>query len=109
MRTARPVIVCLLALCAAGVLWAQQPKPAEGSVDSSVTVMGRDDSVIPVPAPGNLEEEIHLPPLDGLLDDALGESTGWPLVPPVSPPVADILLPPRGIVLMPALPRPTLE
>jgi len=102
MRMVRRVIVCLLAFCVAGVLWAQQPKPSEGSVDSSVTVMGRDDSVIAVPAPGELEEEIVLPPLDTAQPDS-------PLVPPVSPPVADISLPPRGMVLMPAQPRLTLQ
>ncbi len=109
MRTARRVIVCLLALMAAGVLSAQQPKPAEGSVDSSVTVMGRDDSVIPVPAPGDLDE-LPLPPLEdllnGLLDTAPPDS---PLVPAISPPVADIFLPPRDAILIQIRPRPALE
>jgi len=108
MRTARRVIVCLLALLAAGVLWAQQPKPAEGSVDSSVTVMGRDDSVISVPAPGDLEDE--LPPPDALLNSLAGIAPpDSALVPPVSPPVADISLPPREAVLMPIRPRPAVE
>jgi len=114
MRTARRVIVCLLALLAAGVLWAQQPKPAEGSVDSSVTVMGRDDSLIAVPAPGDLEEELALPALDDLLDDLLGGLAGAappdsPVVPAITPPVADISLPPRDAVLMQVGPRPSLE
>jgi hypothetical protein len=92
---------------AAGVLWAQQPKPAEGSVDSSVTVTGRDDSVIPVPAPGNLQDEL---PLTGLLGGLEGIAPpDPPLVAPVSPPVADIPLPPRGTVLMPIRPRPAVE
>jgi len=108
MRTARRVIVFLLVIMASGGLWAQQPKPAAGSVDSSVTVMGRDDSVIAVPAPGNLQAEI--PPLDGLLNGLAGiappESA---LVPPVSAPVANISLPPRDTVLMLIRPRPPVE
>jgi hypothetical protein len=108
MRTVRRVIVCLLALLAAGVLWAQQPKPAEGSVDSSVTVMGRDDSVIPVPAPGDLQDA--LPPLDALLNGLAGIAPpDSAIVPPVSPPVADISVPPRDTVLMPIRPRPAFE
>jgi hypothetical protein len=92
---------------AAGVLWAQQPKPAEG-VDSSVTVMGRDDSVIVVPAPGDVQDEI--PPWDALLSGLAAIAPPDPaLVPPVSPPVADIALPPREAVLMPIQPRPAVE
>jgi hypothetical protein len=98
MRTARRVIVFLLALSAAGMLWAQQQKPAEGSVDSSVTITGRDDSVIPIPEPGDLEQQVVMPNVDDLLDAALGEAVPSPLVPPVSPPI-----------LGPAIPRPTLE
>lgn len=98
MRTARRVIVFLVALCAAGALWAQEPKPAEASVDSSVTVTGRDDSVIAVPEPADVQQQIELPNLDDLLEATLGEETPSPMVPPVSPPV-----------LGPALPRPALE
>jgi len=108
MRTARRVIVFLLVVVASGGLWAQQPKPAEGAVDSSVTVTGRDDSVIAVPAPGDLLDE--LPPLDTLLDGLADiEPPGPMLVPPVYPPVADISLPPPVTALTPSRQKPAAE
>ena len=85
MRTARRVIVCVLLLSAGGCLHAQQsPPPTEGSVDTDVTVMGRDDGIIPVPAPGVASQEVALPAL------APGEPGTLP-VPPVQPPVGDTL------------------
>ena len=110
MRTVRRVIVCLLVLSAAGV-WAQQATPAEGSVDSSVTVMGRDDSVIPVPPPEDPLGEIVLPPLDSESGGERPDSTpqAQSFAPPVSPPVADIFLLPRDTVLAPDQPRARLE
>ncbi len=101
MRMARRVIVCLLSLCAAAGLWAQQPKPAEGSVDSSVTVMGRDDSLIDVPPPGPPDSGPEQASLDRMLADTLDSAPSSPVVPPLSPPVAEISLPPRGVLFLP--------
>jgi hypothetical protein len=90
MRTARRVIVLLLVSCAGGVLLAQQTgaqSASEGSVDSSVTVTGRDDAVLPIPEPAGSDEELVLPPLDTTPTDA-------PPVGPFAPPVAAISPPP---------------
>jgi hypothetical protein len=87
MRTDRHVIVCLLLLSAAGCLHAQQlPPPSESSVDTDVTVMGRDDGIIPVPEPGAAGQEVALPSLEP-------DETATLVVPPVKPPVGDTLSP----------------
>lgn len=89
MRTARRVIAFLLILSPAICLHAQQAtSPSEGSVDTDVTIMGRDDSIIPIPGPEGESEEILLPPIDAGESEAL-------YVPPVLPPVTDsLMLPP---------------
>jgi hypothetical protein len=87
MRRARRVIVFLLIMSAAARLPAQQtPAPSEGSVDTDVTVMGRDESTIPMPEPEGVSEELVLPPIDFGEPDSL-------LVPPVLPPITDSLTP----------------
>jgi len=101
MRTARRVIVCLLSLCAAAGLWAQQTQPAAGAVDSSVTVVGRDDSVISVPAPAALPDSAAAPLPDPLLAGPGGDALGAVMLPPVFPPIPELALPParEGLVL----------
>jgi hypothetical protein len=84
MRTARRVIVCLLILSAGGLLPAQQSAPpAQGSVDTDVTVTGSDDAVIPVPEPALPTEELVLPPLDADLPPSF-------IVPPLVPPAGSM-------------------
>jgi hypothetical protein len=88
MRTDRRVIVCLLILFAGGVLTAQQSAAsAQSSVDTDVTIMGRDDAVIPVPEPGGPDIEPTLPATDS--DPPLAV-----IVPPIQPPVS-IPAPPK--------------
>jgi hypothetical protein len=91
MRTARRVIVLLLALGSSGLLLAQQAAaPAPGSVDTDLTVLGRDDSILPVPEPGEQETPLFIPPVDATAPDS-------PLVPPISPPIAAITTPPADL------------
>lgn len=52
-------------------------------MDTDLTVMGRDDGIIPIPEPGDIDEELVLPPLDTDPPDSL-------LVPPMLPPIADM-------------------
>jgi hypothetical protein len=83
MRTARRVIVFLMVFAAAGCLHAQQSTaPAEGSVDTNVTILGRDDAVIPIPEPEGVDDELVLPPLDPAPEEPV-------LVPPVLPPAGN--------------------
>jgi hypothetical protein len=68
----------------AGCLHAQQSTaPSEGSVDTDVTIVGRDDAVIPIPEPEGVDDELVLPPLEPYQPDS-------PLVPPVLPPAGDM-------------------
>ena len=84
MRSARRVIVLLLILSAAGCLHAQESAaPSESSVDADVTILGRDDAIIPIPEPENIDDEPVLPSLDPDQADSF-------LVPPVLPPVVDV-------------------
>lgn len=84
MRTARRVIVCLLVLFSAACLPAQQsPASPQGSVDTDVTIMGRDDAVIPIPEPEGVDDEPVLPPLDPAPVASVQ-------VPPVLPPPGDM-------------------
>jgi hypothetical protein len=92
MRRARRVIVFLLILLAAAGASAQQAAaPAEGSVDTDVTVMGRDDSIIPLPEPEGGGDELALPPVDSIQPDTT-------LVPAVLPPLNDPSAPPQADV-----------
>ena len=84
MRTARRVIVCLMILFAGGLLPAQQTaSPAQGSVDTDVTITGNDDAVIPVPEPAVPEDEPALPALDADPPPSF-------IVPPVAPPAGSV-------------------
>ena len=86
MRTVRRVIVCLLILLAGGFLPAQQAaSPTQGPVDTDVTIMGSDDSVIPVPEPAHPDDAVVLPPLDAT---PLPAFIVPPVMPVVVPPVA---------------------
>jgi hypothetical protein len=90
MRRARRVIVFLLILLAAAGISAQQAAaPAEGSVDTDVTVIGRDDSIISLPEPEGGGDELVLPPLDSDQPDAI-------LVPAMLPPLNDPSAPPQA-------------
>jgi hypothetical protein len=87
MRTARGVIVFLLFFSAAAGISAQQStSPAQGSVDTDVTVVGRDDGIIPIPEPEGSGDEVVLPTTDIPDIDPV-------LVAPVRPPAAE---PPRA-------------
>jgi hypothetical protein len=84
MRTARRVIVFLLFLSAASGISAQQSTATlQGSVDTDVTVVGRDDGIIPIPEPEGVDNEVVLPPLDAPEIDPV-------LVSPIVPPPAEI-------------------
>jgi hypothetical protein len=83
MRTARRVIVFLLFLSAAAGIPAQQSTPTpQGSVDTDVTVVGRDDGIIPIPEPEGTGDEVVLPALDAPEIDPV-------LVAPIVPPAAE--------------------
>lgn len=97
MRTARRVIVCLQILIAGGLLPAQQlAPPAQGSVDTDVTITGSDDAVIPVPEPALPGDELVLPPLDADLPPPF-------IVPPDVPPAGSMQ---PWTFSVPALPDP---
>jgi len=89
MRRARRVIVFLLILTAAGIPAQQAAAPAEGSVDTDVTVMGRDDSIIPIPEPEDGADVLLLPSIDS-------DQPFPPPVPAVLPPLDDPSPPPKA-------------
>ncbi len=74
-----------MAVFAAVSLHAQQqpPAPSGGSVDTEVTITGRDDAVIPIPEPGGIDDQPALPPLDPAPAAPV-------MVPPVVPPPGDV-------------------
>ena len=110
MRTARRVIVCLLLLHAVAGLWAQQSPAAAGPVDSSVTVTGRDDSVIAVPAPTLPDELAAAPGADSTADPPAADASASAAIPPSYPPLADLALPPaREALVLPDRLRPPLQ
>ena len=95
MRTARRVIVFLLVVSASAGISAQQAAPpAESSVDTNVTVMGRDDSIIPIPEPETGGDELVLPAIDS-------DQAAAPEVPPVLPPLNDPSLPLPALSTLP--------
>ncbi len=66
----------------------QSPGAQAGeSVDTSMTVMGRDDSVLPVPDPAGFDEELLLPPLDTAMPD-------YAHLPPIVPSASTVPAPP---------------
>jgi hypothetical protein len=71
----------LFILCAGGLSFAQDIAPASPGVDADITVTGRDDAVLPVPAPWQ-EASITVPPLEPQEVPPL-------LIPPVRPPLVD--------------------
>ncbi len=77
MRTACCVTVLLLvSLC--GAVFAQEKVDSAGPLDRDVTVVGRDDTALPVPPPGT-PQEIEIPPMDP-------EQPSTPVLPPIQPP-----------------------
>ena len=62
MRTARRVIVAILLSACMGVL-AQDQGPAASAVDRDLTLVGRDETAIPVPPPA-VSSAVALPALD---------------------------------------------
>jgi len=55
-----------------------QDKSTDGSLDRDVTVVGRDQAALPVPAPGA--------PQEAALPDVGPEQPVTPIVPPIQPP-----------------------
>ena len=100
MRRARRVTVCLLLLHAVAGLWAQQSQPTAGSVDSSVTVLGRDDSVIAVPPPAPLDDPAGAAVPDRPPSLPGDETETTVSVPPVYPPLVELALPPAREALV---------
>jgi len=97
-------------LCATALLHAQQTAPSAGSVDSSVTVLGRDDSLIAVPPPRALEDELGGPGSYVLPNELPALAPPAAEATPVSPPLAEIALPPAGEALvLPFRPRAALQ
>ena len=82
MRTARYVtLVFLLSMC--GAVFAQEKADdTAGSLDRDITVIGRDETALPVPAPST-EAEIRIPELDLVRPISPG-------VPPIQPPADDV-------------------
>ena len=101
MRRARRVIAFLLLLFPAAIGHAQQaPSPSESSVDTDMTITGRDDSIIPVPGPEVSSEEPELPVIAPYEPEPVS-------VPVMLPPVTDSLtLPPPEPPESAAVPGP---
>ncbi len=79
MRTVLRVMLSLLLFFACCAASAQEaPTTDMGSVDADITIVGRDDTVIPVPPPPALPE-MPLPPLDATPLEPF-------LVPAITPP-----------------------
>ena len=79
MRTAPCVMIALL-LIEWGVVSGQSADPAGGgTLDSDVTIVGRDDTAIPVPSPWH-QEEIAVPEPDMTPPDPM-------TLPPIPPPL----------------------
>ncbi len=80
MRTRRRVIVWVLLLSACTGLSAQDAAGATaGELNMDVTVVGRDDTVIEIPAPAALPPDLELPAFDDAPPEALP-------VPAIQPP-----------------------
>ncbi len=93
MRTARRVIVSILLAACCGVQ-AQDAGVSSAAVDQTLTIVGRDETVIPVPPP--VPVPISLPEIDD----------SW-MAPPDLAPVLPAVTPPRAMSPFPlAVPDP---
>ena len=82
MRTVLRVMLCLLLFSTSGGASAQEAAPPDlGSVDTEVTIVGRDDTVIPLPAPLIPPDaplpELDLSPLEFTSLPAITPPIGW--------------------------------
>ncbi len=84
MRTARRVIVAIL-LSACIVVLAQDEGPAASAVDRDLTLVGRDETAIPVPPP-DVSSTLTLPSLDTTVPPPRTVAPILPAVPSASPP-----------------------
>jgi hypothetical protein len=85
MRTVRYVtLVLLISMCGAGFAQ-ERADNTPGSLDRDITVVGRDETALPVPAPST-HAEIVIPELDPLRPTS-------PTVPPIQPPADDVRSP----------------
>ncbi len=81
MRTARYVtLMFLISTCGAGFAQERADDTA-GSLDRDITVIGRDETALPVPAPSN-QGEIVIPEVDPVRPSS-------PTLPPIQPPADD--------------------
>jgi hypothetical protein len=60
-----------------GAVFAQEKADSASPLDRDVTVVGRDDTALPVPPPGT-PQEIEIPSMDP-------EQPSTPIVPPIQP------------------------
>jgi hypothetical protein len=85
MRTVRYVILAIL-LSVCGTAFAQEDAgTTSDSLDREITVVGRDETALPIPAPWT-QEDIALPELDP-------ERPTQPTLPAIPPPSGDWLEP----------------
>jgi hypothetical protein len=82
MRTARYVTLVLLVSMCGAVFAQERADDTAGSLDRDITVVGRDETALPVPAPSS-QAEIVIPELDTV-------PPSFPTVPPVQPPADDV-------------------
>jgi len=81
MRTVCSVtLLFLVSMCGAGFAQ-EKADDSAGPLDRDVTVVGRDDTALPVPPP-RTPTEIVIPEVDP-------EQPSTPIVPPIQPPTGD--------------------
>jgi hypothetical protein len=81
MRTARYVtLLFLVSMCGAGFAQEKADEPS-ASIDRDITVIGRDETALPIPAPWT-QAEIDIPELDPAQPSS-------PTLPPILPPPGD--------------------
>ncbi|MGD0724838.1 MAG: hypothetical protein ABSB63_04675 [Spirochaetia bacterium] len=78
MRTACSVTLLLLVSMCGAVFAQEKADDSAGALDRDVTVVGRDDTALPVPPPGT-PQDITIPDVDP-------EQPRTSIVPPIQPP-----------------------